>query len=93
MDRSLSHLERNGSTVRGMFFDVSSAFNTIHPSVLRGKLEGAGVDCYLAAWNTDYLTDKPQYVRLRDCVPDVVVCSTGAPQGKVLSPSPLHIRL
>ena len=27
-----------------------------------------------------------QYVRLRDCVSDVVVCSTGAPQGTVLAP-------
>ncbi|KAI3375638.1 hypothetical protein L3Q82_003955 [Scortum barcoo] len=29
---------------------------------------------------------RPQFVRLQDCVSDVVVCSTGAPQGTVLSP-------
>ena len=86
LHRSLSHLESTGSTVRAMFFDFSSAFNTIHPSLLRGKLEGAGVDCHLAAWTTDYLTNRPQYVRLRDCVSDVVVCSMGAPQGTVFSP-------
>lgn len=54
--------------------------------LLGGKLERAGVDRHLAAWTTDYLTNRPQYVRLRDCVSDVVVCSTGAPQGTVLSP-------
>ncbi|TWW66685.1 hypothetical protein D4764_20G0007170 [Takifugu flavidus] len=59
-----------------MFFDFSSAFNTIQPSLLRGKMEG--VDCHLATWTTDYLTNRLQYVRLRDCESDVVVCSTGA---------------
>ncbi|TWW55087.1 hypothetical protein D4764_09G0001360 [Takifugu flavidus] len=59
LHRSLSHLEGTGSTVRVMFFDFSSAFNTIQPSLLRGKMEGAGVDCHLAAWTTDYLTNRP----------------------------------
>ncbi|XP_056908721.1 uncharacterized protein LOC130536643 [Takifugu flavidus] len=86
LHRSLSHLESTGSTVRVMFFDFSSAFNTIQPSLLRGKMEGAGVDCHLAAWTTDYLTNRLQYVRVRDCESDMVVCSTGAPQGTVLSP-------
>ncbi|TWW58076.1 hypothetical protein D4764_07G0007950 [Takifugu flavidus] len=86
LHRSLSHLESTGSTVRVMFFGFSSAFSTIQPSLLRGKMEGAGVDCPLAAWTTDYLTNRLQYVRLHDCESDVVVCSTGAPQGTVLSP-------
>ncbi|KAI3361553.1 hypothetical protein L3Q82_013688, partial [Scortum barcoo] len=52
------------------------AFNTIHPSLLRVKLERVGVSDQLAAWVTNYLTDRPQFVRLQDCVSDVVVCST-----------------
>ncbi|XP_077475191.1 battenin isoform X3 [Stigmatopora argus] len=86
MHRSLSHLENTGSTLRMMFFDLSSAFNTIQPVLLRGKLEEAGVRNHLAAWIIDFLTDRPQYVRLQDCTSDVVACSTGAPQGTVLSP-------
>ncbi|KAI3357770.1 hypothetical protein L3Q82_015528, partial [Scortum barcoo] len=66
------------------------AFNTIHPSLLRVKLERAGASDQLAAWVTNYLTDRPQFVRLQDCVSDVVVCSTGAPQGTVLNTFPLH---
>ena len=85
LHRSLSHLESTRSTVRVMFFDFSSAFNRIHPSLFRRKLEGVGVLCHLAAWTTNYLTNR-QYVRPRDCVSDVVVCSMGAPQGTVLSP-------
>ncbi|KAI3354613.1 hypothetical protein L3Q82_019117 [Scortum barcoo] len=42
LQRSLSHLEDAGNTVRITFFDFSSAFNTIHPSLLRVKLERAG---------------------------------------------------
>ncbi|KAI3360753.1 hypothetical protein L3Q82_012990 [Scortum barcoo] len=86
LQRSLSHLEDAGNAVRITFFDFSSAFNTIHPSLLRVKLERAGASDQLAAWVTNYLTDRPQFVRLQDCVSDVVVCSTGAPQGTVLSP-------
>ncbi|KAI3352481.1 hypothetical protein L3Q82_005435 [Scortum barcoo] len=39
---SLTHLEKAGSTVRIMFFDFSSAFNTIQPRLLGDKLQLAG---------------------------------------------------
>ncbi|KAI3364398.1 hypothetical protein L3Q82_010823 [Scortum barcoo] len=39
---SLTHLEKAGSTVRIMFFDFSSAFNTIQPRLLWDKLQLAG---------------------------------------------------
>ncbi|KAI3363872.1 hypothetical protein L3Q82_001474 [Scortum barcoo] len=44
---SLTHLEKAGSTVRIMFFDFSSAFNTIQPRLLGDKLQLAGVDHHL----------------------------------------------
>ncbi|XP_034748709.1 phosphatidylinositol 4-kinase beta-like, partial [Etheostoma cragini] len=44
------------------------------------------MDQHLAAWTTDYLTNRPQYVRLHHCLSNAVHCSTGAPQGTVLSP-------
>uniref|UniRef100_A0AAV2LNP3 Reverse transcriptase domain-containing protein n=1 Tax=Knipowitschia caucasica TaxID=637954 RepID=A0AAV2LNP3_KNICA len=69
-----------------MFFDFSCALNTIRLALLQGKMEDAGVDSNLPAWTIDYLSDRPQYVRLRSCESQVVVCSTGAPQGTVLSP-------
>ncbi|KAK7896388.1 hypothetical protein WMY93_021713 [Mugilogobius chulae] len=62
------------------------AFNTIQPLLLRDKLETAGVDCDLAEWILDYLTNRPQFVRARDCVSDLLTCSVGAPQGTVLAP-------
>ncbi len=44
------------------------------------------VDPCLVSWITNYLTDRPQYVRLKDITSDTVVSSTGAPQGTVLAP-------
>ena len=44
------------------------------------------VNVHLVSWITDYLTDRPQFIRLKDCVSETVLCSTGAPQGTVLSP-------
>ena len=69
-----------------MFFDFSSAFNSIQPLLLRDKLEQTGVDHHLTAWILDYLTNRPQYVRIRGCESDLVSCSTGPPQGTVLAP-------
>ncbi len=44
------------------------------------------MDKQLTAWTINCFTNIPQYVRLHDCVSDVVVCSTRVPQGTVLSP-------
>ncbi|KAI4873665.1 hypothetical protein NFI96_032777, partial [Prochilodus magdalenae] len=53
---------------------------------LRDKLARMQVDPHLVSWITDYLTGRPQYVRLKDCTSETVVSSTGAPQGTVLFP-------
>ncbi len=56
MHRSYLHLEDVGSAVRIMFFYLSSAFNTIQPTLFEGKLLRAGVDCHLATWIINYLS-------------------------------------
>ena len=86
LHRTHSHLDKGKSAVRIMFFDFSSAFNTIQPLRLGDKLLQMGVDAHLVSWITDYLTGRPQYFSLKECLSDTVVCSTGAPQGTVLSP-------
>ncbi|KAI4897720.1 hypothetical protein NFI96_007252 [Prochilodus magdalenae] len=86
LHRAHSHLDKGGGAVRVMFFDFSSAFNTIQPLLLRDKLMKMEVDMHLVTWITDYLTGRPQHVRIRDRSSDTVISSTGAPQGTVLSP-------
>ena len=86
LQRAHSHLDQSGSTLRVMFFDFSSAFNTIQPVLLCEKLHKFQVDTSTTTWIYDYLTNRPQFVKLKGCVSDMVVSSTGAPQGTVLSP-------
>ncbi|KAI3358230.1 hypothetical protein L3Q82_003232 [Scortum barcoo] len=86
LHRAHSHLDKGSGTVRILFLDFSSAFNTIQPTLLRDKLGRMGVDPQLMDWISDYLTGRPQYIGLKDIKSDTVVSSTGAPQGTVLAP-------
>ena len=61
-----SHLENSSSYVRIMFFDFSSAFNTIQPHLLAQKFKNMRIHPNIIKWVTHYLTDRPQYVRLQN---------------------------
>ncbi|KAK0147064.1 RNA-directed DNA polymerase from mobile element jockey [Merluccius polli] len=86
LQRAHMHLDGGGDTVRITFFDFSSAFNTIQPLLMGEKLRGMGVNGGLITWVIDYLTGRPQVVRLGSVLSDMVVSDVGAPQGTVLSP-------
>ena len=68
LHRAYAYLDVPGSYVRIMFFEFSSAFNTIRRPVLKDKLLGMGVAPSLTSWIIDYLTARPQYVRMGRCV-------------------------
>ena len=61
------HLEKTGSSVRLMFFDFSSAFNTIQPHLLVQKLLNVKFPSSVISWIFDYLTNRLQYVCLEYC--------------------------
>ena len=86
LHRAHSHLDKGAGTVRILFLDFSSAFNTIQPLILQNKLSAMQVDPHLITWITNYLIDRPQFVRLKDTTSDILISSTGAPQGTVLAP-------
>ncbi|PIK46996.1 putative RNA-directed DNA polymerase from mobile element jockey-like [Apostichopus japonicus] len=91
LDTLYSHLEDSKSgkvSAHIMFFDFSSAFNTMQPHILANVLLGSDdVPHALVRWVLDYLTNRSQFVRIgRDVVSDIMECSTGAPQGTVLAP-------
>ena len=70
-----------------MFFDFSSTFNIIQPHSLEEKLLKIKVSAPTILWVLDYLTSRPQYVKLGPSVTSKTICTnTGAPQGTVLSP-------
>ncbi|KAJ8359208.1 hypothetical protein SKAU_G00157330 [Synaphobranchus kaupii] len=63
LQRAYSSLDRPKSMVRIMFFDFSSAFNTIQPRLLKYKLEDMQVDAPTVSWIEDYLTGRPQFIK------------------------------
>ncbi len=83
---ALTHLENKDSYVRMLFIDFSSAFNTIIPQQLINKLNLLGLNNSLCNWILDFLTGRPQSVRVGHKTSSTTTLSTGAPQGCVLSP-------
>ena len=83
---SLEHLEGRNTHVRMLFLDFSSAFNTIIPQHLISKLAPLGFSTHLCNWLLDFLSNRPQSVRVGNNVSSVISLSTGSPQGCVLSP-------
>ncbi|KAI3370566.1 hypothetical protein L3Q82_007078 [Scortum barcoo] len=52
--------------------EATVPFNTIQPLLLGEKLQVMGVDDTMISWITDYLTGRPQFVRLGSVLSDVV---------------------
>ena len=70
-----------------MFYEFFSAFNTIQPHLLACKLMKMNVDAHTILRILDYLTNRPQFVRLASgFTTDLVYTDTGGPQGTCLSP-------
>ncbi|KAI3369307.1 hypothetical protein L3Q82_007558 [Scortum barcoo] len=69
-----------------LFIDYSSAFNTIVPSKLVTKLRDLGINSALCDWILNFLTGRPQAVRMGSTTSSTLTLNTGAPQGCVLSP-------
>ena len=86
LQKAYSSLDRPNTSVHIMFFDFCSAFNTIQLRLLKAKLEDTQVGAPLVTWVDDYLTGRPQLVRLQNCVSDRLISNIRAPQGTVLSP-------
>ncbi len=84
---SLTHIDsKNGNYVRLLFIDYSSAFNTIVPTKLAVKLSDLSITSSLCDWIQDFLTGRPQVVKVGQFTSNSFTLNVGAPQGCVLSP-------
>ena len=83
---ALSHLDKRNTYVRMLFIDNSSVFNTIVPTKLITKLRTLGLNTSLCNWILDFLTGRPQVVRVGNNTSATLILNTGAPQECVLSP-------
>ena len=86
LHNALSHLDKRNIYVRMLFIDYSSALNTIVPSKLITKLRTLGLNTSLCNWILDFLTGRPQVVRVGNNTSSTLILITGAPQGWVLNP-------
>ncbi|KAF7644165.1 hypothetical protein LDENG_00226570 [Lucifuga dentata] len=82
----LKHLENRTSYVRLLFIDFSSAFNTMLPQVLLGKLKQMEVNPYIIKWYHSFLVDRQQQVKVNSTLSELQTISVGAPQGCISSP-------
>ncbi len=83
---SLTSHSKNGNYVMLLFIDYSSAFNTIVPTKLSDKLTDLGLNTSLCDWIQDFLTARPQVVKVGQFTSNSITLNIGAPQGCVLSP-------
>ncbi len=86
LNSSLTHIDsKNGNYVRLLFIDYSSAFNTIVPIKLAFKLTDLDLNSSLCDWIQDFLTGRPQVVKVSQFTSNSITLNIGAPQGCVLS--------
>uniref|UniRef100_A0A673ZE27 Reverse transcriptase domain-containing protein n=1 Tax=Salmo trutta TaxID=8032 RepID=A0A673ZE27_SALTR len=83
---ALSLLDKRNTYVRMLFIDYSSALNAIVPSKLITKLRNLGLNTSLCNWILDFLTGRPQVVRVGSNTSATLILNTGAPQECELSP-------
>ncbi len=83
---SLTHIDsKNGNYVRLLFIDYSSAFNTILPSKLASLID-LDLNSSLCDWILNFLSGRPQVVKIGQFTSNSITLNVGAPQGCVLSP-------
>ncbi|KAK1798660.1 hypothetical protein P4O66_006946, partial [Electrophorus voltai] len=70
---ALTHLDKKGTYVRMLFIDFSSAFNTIVPQHLIGKLSLLGFNTSLCNWILDFLTGRPHLNHIIKFADDTIV--------------------
>lgn len=73
-----------------LYIDFSSAFNTIIPQHLIGKLSLLGLNTSLCNWILDFLTERPQAVRIGNYTSSTTTLSTGAPPGMCAQSPAVH---
>ena len=59
---AVEHLNTPNTSVRMLFLDYSSAFNTVLPTKLVARLAGLGLPSSTYSWILNFLTGRPKVV-------------------------------
>ncbi|XP_072901573.1 uncharacterized protein [Hemitrygon akajei] len=87
---ALTHLDKKDTYVRMLFIDFSSAFNTIIPQKLIGKLSLLGLNTSLCNWILDFLSGRPQSVWIGSSISNTITLNTGVPPGLRAQTTAVH---
>ncbi|VDO82449.1 unnamed protein product [Haemonchus placei] len=75
-----------GKGVDIIYFDLTKAFDKVSHEKLLLKLQQLGIECNILSWIQSYLEDRHMCVRVGNSFSQRFHCSSGVPQGGVLSP-------
>lgn len=77
------HLDNNNTYIRMLYTDFTSAFNKVVPSNLIAKLSDLGICTSMCSWILDFITNRPQSVRLCNHISSTLILNTSVSQGCV----------
>jgi retron-type reverse transcriptase len=64
----------------GVFVDLSKAFDTVNHDILINKLSHYGIRGVQLSWFADYLKNRIQRVKFKDCISSPRTINCGVPQ-------------
>ena len=84
-DRIITKMDNNEIPI-GIFLDLSKAFDTINHKILLSKLKYYGISGVPLQLLDNYLTNRSQYVVIKNIKSNTLQITTGVPQGSILGP-------
>ena len=69
-----------------VYLDFSKAFNTVNHDILMSKLLHNGIKGVMHLWFKSYLSNRKQYVSIKNCSSSMSNITLGVSQGSVLGP-------
>ncbi|CAH2011323.1 unnamed protein product [Acanthoscelides obtectus] len=76
----------NGQSVDSIYTDFGKAFDKLNIDILIEKLSCYGLHGSLLNWLRSYLSEREQFVKIKNCLSNPIAVLSGVPQGAHLAP-------